>query len=94
MHTATLTLLIIVKFFEFIFLCVLTTLMIPAVVELFQRTSADSMHVNYMAAGCFVLAAYHTAYNTILYNCRYRFKTSCFTLGKFCVFDAFNYICL
>lgn len=43
-----------------------------------------------MAFGCFVLAIYHVLYNTLLFNCRYRFKTACFTLGK-CVFDCFNF---
>lgn len=51
------------------------------------------MYIAALAAACIVLALYETFYNTLLFNCRYRMKTSCYTLGK-CFFDGFNFICL
>jgi len=93
MRESTLTLLVLVKTFEMIFLFILWAFLATTGVQLIMILPDTEAYIGVCVGICLLLAMFQTLYNTMLFNCRYRCKMNCFTLGK-CVFDCFNFVFL
>jgi len=64
-------------------------------IEFIEKVSTHNdkgLYLIIMTAVALVMAVYHLFYNNLLINLRFRFKMRCLTLGKFCMYDALNYL--
>jgi len=89
MKPGTLFCLVLVKWFELIFLTLITAFIFAGTYQLHQRTNGEAVYLEVLSVISAVLAGYNWFFNNLMTNLRFKFKQDCYTCGHL-VFDIPN----
>lgn len=89
MRPGTLFCLVLVKWFELLFLTLLTVFMMVACASLIQKLEGQAPHIMVLSVITCVLAGFNLFYNNLAMNLRFKVKSDCYSIGHL-VYDIPN----
>lgn len=93
MKPGTVFCLVLVKWFELIFLTVITAFLFAGLLQMNTSLDGDAQYLTAMGAVAVALAGMNLFYNNLLLNLRYKCKADCYTIG-WLIYELPNYLCL
>lgn len=93
MKPGTVFCLVLVKWFELVFLTLITAFMFVGLVQMNHKLEGEAQYLVVLGIIACVFAGMNLFYNNLLLNLRYKFKADCYTFGHL-VYDIPNHLCL